>query len=126
MSQNQSLKNFYNTISNNNRIFTGGEIGKMSLEEFQKNEDAIMYQYENLGVPYERQLKNNSDVVFVHEYRREDGTIVKAHYRSKPDGIESNNLNIDPEFIENFNEEIDNINNENENENSIENIKNNK
>ena len=31
--------------------------------------------------------------------------------------IESNNLNIDPEFIENFNEEIDNINNENENEN---------
>ena len=89
---NQTLKEFYNPVSDDNRIFTRDEIGKMSLEEFQKNEDAIMYQYENLGVPYERQLKNNSDVVFVHEYRREDGTIVKAHYRSKPDGTENNNL----------------------------------
>jgi len=91
----QTLKNFYNPISEDNKIFTGEEIAKMSLEDFQKNEDAIMYQYENFGVPYERQLKNNNDVVFVHEYRREDGTIVKAHYRSKPDGIEINKQKLD-------------------------------
>ena len=88
----QTIKDFYNPVSGDNRIYTGEEIGKMSLDEFQKNEDAIMYQYENLGVPYERQLKNNDDVVFVHEYKREDGTKVKSHYRSKPDGIERNNL----------------------------------
>ena len=29
------------------------------------------------------ELANSSDVVFVHEYTRQDGTVVRAHYRSK-------------------------------------------
>ena len=88
----RSLKNFYNPALNDNRIFTGEEIGKMSLKEFQENEEAIMYQYENFVIPYEKQLQNNDDVVYVHEYKRKDGKTVKSHYRSKPDGMESNNL----------------------------------
>ena len=35
-----------NSGAKTDRIFTRAEIGKMSLEEFQKNEDAIMSQYE--------------------------------------------------------------------------------
>ena len=35
-----------NTGTKSDRIFTRKEIGKMSLEEFQKNEDEIMSQYE--------------------------------------------------------------------------------
>lgn len=77
------LKNFFNIISNNNRIYTTEDIGEMSGNEFAQNEKAINYQMENLGVPRRNDLVNNSDVIFVHSYTRSDGTKVKSHYRSK-------------------------------------------
>ena len=40
--------------------------------------------------PYKLQASDN--VVYVNAYTRDDGTEVRAHWRSKPDGIESNNL----------------------------------
>ncbi len=86
-----NLKNFFNTISNNNKIYTAEDIGKMSAEEFMTNEKAIDYQMENLGIPRESDLSGNPDVVYVHAYTRDDGTEVKAHYRSKPDGVGGNN-----------------------------------
>ena len=43
----------------------------MSSKEFQRNEKAIDYQMENLGIPTNSELKNRDDVVFVHEYLRE-------------------------------------------------------
>ena len=39
----------------------------------------------NLGIPTNSELKNRDDIVFVHEYLREDGTVVRAHNRSKPE-----------------------------------------
>lgn len=39
----------------------------------------------NLGIPKNRELTGRNDVVYVHEYTRSDGTVVSAHYRSKPD-----------------------------------------
>ena len=45
----------------------------------------------NLGIPRESELSGNPDVVYVHAYTRDDGTEVRAHYRSKPDGVGSNN-----------------------------------
>ena len=77
------LKNFFNIISNNNRIYTTEDIGEMSVNEFAQNEKAIDYQMENLGVPRRNDLVNNSDVIFIHSYTRSDGTNVKSHYRSK-------------------------------------------
>ena len=63
----------------------------MSAEEFMTNEKAIDYQMENLGIPRESDLSGNPDVVYVHAYTRDDGTEVRAHYRSKPDGVGGNN-----------------------------------
>ena len=40
-------------------------------------------QYGKIGFPNNKDLSNSSDVVYVHEYTRDDGTVVKAHYRSK-------------------------------------------
>ena len=68
------------------RIYTAEDIGNMTSKEFAENEKAINYQMKNLGI-----LTNNSDVVYVHAYTKDDGTKVKAHYRSKPDGVGSNN-----------------------------------
>ena len=40
-------------------------------------------QYGKIGFPNNKDLSSSSDVVSVHEYTRDDGTVVKAHYRSK-------------------------------------------
>lgn len=97
-----SFKNFFNKISNDNRIFTREDISNMSTKEFIKQEKAIDYQMMNLGIPTNNELKNRDDVVYVHEYLRGDGVHVKAHYRSKPDGIDANNLSRN-NFTENHN-----------------------
>ena len=80
----------------------------MSSKEFQRNEKAIDYQMENLGIPTNSELKNRDDVVFVHEYLREDGTFVKAHYRSKPDGA-SINANLQKQLQRTFKDFLDAI-----------------
>ena len=80
------LGNFFNPVSNNNRLFTAEEVGAMSPNEFAANEKAIDYQMTTLGVPRNADLAGNSDVIYVHEYTRSDGTKVRAHYRSKHGG----------------------------------------
>lgn len=78
-----NLKDFFNKIKNSNRIFTREEIKEMSTDEFRSNEKAIDYQLKEIGVPTSADLSLSDDVVFVHAYTRDDGTNVKAHYRSK-------------------------------------------
>ena len=86
-----SLRNFINAITNDNRVYTAEDVGGMSEDEFMENEKAIDYQMANLGIPRESELTGNPDVVYVHAYTRDDGTEVRAHYRSKPDGVDGNN-----------------------------------
>ena len=86
-----NLRNFINAITNNNRLYTAEDIGNMTSKEFVSNEKAIDYQMENLGIPRQNDLTNNLDVIYVHAYTKDDGTKVKAHYRSKHDGVVSDN-----------------------------------
>lgn len=86
-----NLKNFFNKILNSDKIYTAEDIGKMTSKEFARNEKAIDFQMENLGIPRENDLVGNSDVIYVHSYTKDDGTEVRAHYRSKPDGIRDEN-----------------------------------
>lgn len=78
-----NLKDYFNKIKNSNRIFTREDIKEMSTDEFRSNEKAIDYQLKKIGVPKNSDLSLSDDVVFVHAYTRDDGTNVKAHYRSK-------------------------------------------
>lgn len=78
-----SLRNFFNKILDSDRIYSREDIGEMSNDEFKANEKAIDYQMANLGVPQNADLANSDDVVYVHAYTRDDGTKVRAHYRSK-------------------------------------------
>ena len=64
----------------------------MTSEEYHKNEKAINYQLTNIGVPSNKELMNSENVVYVKAYTKDDGTHVKAHYRSKPDKIITNNF----------------------------------
>ena len=112
-----NLRNFINAIANDNRIYTAEDIGSMSGDEFMENEKAINYQMANLGIPSESELSGNSDVVYVHAYTRDDGTEVRAHYRSKPDGVVGNNYEMDDTAtggaanVDNFNIENSGLNN---------------
>ena len=112
-----SLRNFINAITNDNRLYTAEDIGEMTNREFLDNEKAIDYQLENLGVPRRGDLAGNSDVVYVHSYTRDDGTEVRAHYRSKPDGVVGNNYQMDGvatggvSNVDNFNIENSGLNN---------------
>jgi len=79
-----NLKNFFNAILNDDRIFTREDIKSMSNEDFANNELAIDFQLHNLGIPTNFDLSNNSDVVYVHSYVKDDGTEVRAHFRRRP------------------------------------------
>ena len=81
-----NLRNFFNSVSGNNRIFTSEDIGSMSPEEFSSNEQAIRHQWDSVGIPSNGELSGSDDVVYVHAYTRGDGTEVRAHYRSKGGG----------------------------------------
>lgn len=105
------FKNYFNAISGNERIFSREDISNMTSEEYHKNEKAINYQLTNIGVPTNKELMNSENVVYVKAYTKDGGTHVKAHYRSKPDKVVTNNLsyiaNIEKENIkENLNSEL--------------------
>ena len=85
-------KNYVNSLTGDNRIFSNKEIADMSVREAFKRQDEIISQYHQIGIPSVKELQSSDNVVYVNAYTREDGTEVKAHWRSKPDGIQSNNL----------------------------------
>lgn len=81
-------KNYKNSSTKDNRIYTTSEIKNMSLGEIFKRKDEILAQNRAIGVPSESELRGSENVVYVHEYTRKDGTQVKAHWRSKKgDGV---------------------------------------
>ena len=88
-----NFKNFSNIINGTDTIFSKEDIAKMNSDKFSSEEKAIFYQLNKIGIPSTYELKNNSDVVFIEEYTKNDGTIVKSHFRAKPDNTTSNNLN---------------------------------
>jgi len=105
------FKNYFNVISRDERIFSKEDIANMTNTEYKNNEKAINYQLTNIGVPTNKELMNSENVVYVKAYTKDDGTHVKAHYRSKLDKLLTNNLsyivNIEKENIkENLNSEL--------------------
>ena len=68
------------------KIFTAEEIGKLSIDDFQKFEKYIDKQLKEFGIPRENQARNmvsNDDLIWVDDYKRNDGTPVKGYYRRK-------------------------------------------
>gem|GEM_PF-5567295 len=78
------------------RIFTREEIKVMKPDDYRENEKAIYHQMNSIGIPSKHELENSSGVVHVKAYTKSDGTDVREHYRSWPEGhggsvIESSN-----------------------------------
>jgi len=80
------FKDYRNPHTNDNRIYSYTDLYNMPFGELIKNKKEILGQYRVLGVPTEKELQGSDNVVYVESYTRDDGTEVKAHYRSKPGG----------------------------------------
>ena len=78
-----SLRDYINEVMNDNRIFSHEDVIAMDNEEGKYYQKALDYQYGKIGFPRNSELASSDDVVFVQEYTRQDGTVVRAHYRSK-------------------------------------------
>ncbi len=78
-----SLENYYNKVTNDGRIFSFEDVLNIPREEDAFYRKAINYQYGEIGFPRDEELRNSRDVVYVRAYTRDDGTPVRAHYRSK-------------------------------------------
>ena len=68
------------------KIFTAEKIGKLSTDDFQKFENYIHKQLKEFGVPREYQAKNmvsRGNLIWVDDYKRQDGTHVNGYYRRK-------------------------------------------
>ena len=78
------FKNYINPYSKSNRIYSQNDIANMPVKEAFKREREIVAQDDRIGVPSDMELRNSENVIWVEEYRRDDGTEVKGHWRSKP------------------------------------------
>ena len=77
------LRDYINETMNDNRIFSYEDVIAMDNEEGRYYQKVLDEQYSKIGFPNNKELSNSGGVVYVHEYTRDDGTVVKAHYRSK-------------------------------------------
>ncbi len=77
------LSEFFNEVTNDGRIFSFEDVANIPQEEGGFYQKALDYQYGKIGFPKDKELQNSSDVVYVRAYTRDDGTEVRAHYRSK-------------------------------------------
>ena len=82
-------KNYRNNFSKSNVIYTNADLSRMSFGEASNRRKELVSQYRQIGFPSEKEMQNSSNVVYVNEYTRADGTHVKAHWRSKPEGLGS-------------------------------------
>lgn len=71
----------------NERIFTNEEIGQMSTDEFNRLEGFIIQQMKKGKVmpeAFAKQQTQAGNLIYVNSYTKDDGTVVKGYYRSKP------------------------------------------
>ena len=77
-------KNYLNNYTFNRKIYSAENILEMTLDEILSKDKELIAQYNSIGTPSNRELNSSRNVVYIHEYTRDDGTEVRAHWRSKP------------------------------------------
>ena len=86
LNQHNEISGFLNEVSGNSNIFTREDIKNMSSNEYLKNEKAIFFQLNSIGIPSQIQANNAASLgalIWVDSYFRSDGTYVQGYFRSK-------------------------------------------
>lgn len=84
------FKNYKNSHTKDNRIYSKEEMLNLSVRELKERADEFIAQHKVLGFPIEEELKSSSNVIWIEEYTKDDGTKVSGHWRSKPESAISN------------------------------------
>lgn len=79
-------KNYKNSHTNNDIIYSRKNIADMSVREVFSRKDEIMAQHSSIGIPSEGELQNSPNAIWVEPYTRDDGTVVRGYWRSRPEG----------------------------------------
>ena len=80
------FKNYRNSHTNEDTIYSKKNIADMSVREAFSRKDEIMAQHDAIGIPSEGELQSSPNAVWVEAYTRDDGTEVRGHWRSRPEG----------------------------------------
>ena len=88
------FKNYRNKHTNEDTIYSKKNIADMSVREAFSRKAEIMAQDEAIGIPSEGELQSSPNAIWVEAYTREDGTEVRGHWRSKPEGNSAEPENI--------------------------------
>ena len=78
------FRDYRNSYTKDNRIYSKEEMLDLSIREIKDRAEEFIAQHKVLGIPNESELAGSDNVVHVEAYTRDDGTEVKAHWRSKP------------------------------------------
>ena len=90
------FKNYRNSYTKDNRIYSKQEMLDMTVREIKERANEFIAQHQVLGLPGEKELFGSSNVVWIDEYTRDDGTKVSGHWRSKPgEGSNTDTANIE-------------------------------
>ena len=87
------FKNYRNSHTNEDKIYSRKNISDMSVREAFSRKDELMAQHRAIGIPSEGELKSSPNAVWVEAYTRDDGTEVRGYWRSRPEGSAENNSN---------------------------------
>ena len=82
-------KNYVNSYSKDNRIYSREDILNMPVRDAFLFKNDIMTQDWQIGTPNASELAQSPTVIWVESYTRDDGTKVEGHWRSKPESGES-------------------------------------
>ena len=86
------FKNYRNKYSDDDRIYSSEDVYNMPVGEAFNRKEELLSQNRQIGMPTPDELRSSGNVVWVSAYKRDDGTEVCAHWRSKPDSATENNL----------------------------------
>jgi len=84
------FKNYRNSHTNEDTIYSKKNIADMSLREVFARKKEIIAQHDAIGIPSEGELQSSPNAIWVEAYKRDDGTEVKGHWRSRPEGSTEN------------------------------------
>ena len=80
------FKDYKNSYTNDSRIYSKNEMLDMTVREIKDRAEEFIAQHRVLGLPDEEELRNSSNVIWIDEYTKDDGTKVSGHWRSLPNG----------------------------------------
>ena len=85
---------YKNNYTNNNVIHSFENILRMPVSDAFSKSAELNQQYSQIGFPTNAELSASPNAIYVHAYTRDDGTQVRAHWRSRENSGINSEVNL--------------------------------